>query len=240
MRDRKFDSLARQFATPTSRRAGLRMLFGTGAALLAAARGASTAAQYWKLPLGEACYDDSQCDAGVVCDDNGFAYDGPWNCCMYDYGSCSFDEHCCGDRTCVDFTCTPPQMGNGSRALGEYCEYPEQCYSGGCSDNGVIGPVCCQRFNDLCVSFEDCCGSLVCLDGICTVPYEGGMAGSLGLGEQCGDSAQCISGTCADNQIDPGGICCSSYGGGCQSNRHCCGSLLCEYGSCTVPYEGYG
>jgi hypothetical protein len=85
MDERRFDSFTRALATGASRRAGVRLLAGSGAALLAFARGRGVSAQAGLLGPGEPCRDSSQCfaaDARLVCADNGFAYDGPLNCCM--------------------------------------------------------------------------------------------------------------------------------------------------------------
>ena len=79
----QFDTLARTLARRRSRRG---LLGGLAAGLLAARNRSSTVAQGMFLGPGDACYDDAQCrgaDAPLVCADNGFAYDGPLNCCTY-------------------------------------------------------------------------------------------------------------------------------------------------------------
>lgn len=193
MDDRQFDRLTRLLASGVSRRRGIRVLAGAGAALLAAARGRDVSANHGWIPFGGPCYDDAQCDqtgvypAAVICGNNGFDYDGPYNCCVTSDGPCNIDEHCC---------------------------WTQECIGGYCADRvfGATGP---------------------------------GGPGSLGLGEPCGDPIQCYSGsgtetTCADNGIKPGGHCCTFYGFGCVTSGHCCGSLICSNGVCTVPYEGFG
>lgn len=210
MDDARFDRLARAFGRQTSRRGAVRGLAAAaGAMFLGRAGAGDAAAAPHSIPLGGACFQDRQCindyipprGAGlnpeyqiVYCADNGFYYDGDFNCCRYWGGLCDVDEHCCGDLSCV----------------GSFCGYPD-----------ALGDV---------------------TDDI--LPSPGGF-GSLGLGEPCGAPEQCYSGsgtetTCADNGIDYGGICCTFYGFGCLSDRHCCGSLTCVGGVCTVPYEGYG
>src|SRR5688500_9685954 len=96
--------LARSLASSTSRRGGLRWLAGMGGMLLAVARGnGGAAAQAWGRTAGDACWDSDQClaaDAPLVCADNGFAYDGPLNCCTYEGSRCGADEHCCGTAYC--------------------------------------------------------------------------------------------------------------------------------------------
>ena len=186
MDDRRFDCLARSFGAGTTRRRGLRLLAGAAGALLAFARGREAAAHHGWVPLGGACYQDEQCDQSAVaypyqaiCANNGFDYDGPYNCCVTSDARCQIDEHCCWAQACVAGYCT--DLTVGALGLGEQCGAPEQCYSGSGTET-----------------------------------------------------------TCADNGIDPGGICCTFYGFGCITNRHCCGSLICQNGACTVPYEGFG
>ena len=127
---------------------------------------------------------------------------------------------------------------------------------------GAQPGITCHGVGGLCGAEAWCCGSLLCIDGACVVyddyintlgdttddilvPDGSGGVGSLRLGESCGDPAQCYAGsvldtTCGDNGIDPGGVCCTFYGFGCASDRHCCGGLSCIGNVCTVPYEGYG
>jgi hypothetical protein len=118
---KQFDRLTRSVSRATSRRGVLR---GLGAALAglvvtsaesdAAARGSYT------VPLGGACYHDRQCfneyvpthrrqrnpDLQIVyCEDNGFTYDGAFNCCRHSGGACYVDEDCCGTRSCVKQGC---------------------------------------------------------------------------------------------------------------------------------------
>lgn len=188
MDDRQFDRLTRSLAAGTSRRRGLRLLAGAGAALLAATRGRDAAAHHAWVPLGGACYDDNQCDQSAadfqsqaICAYNGYDYDGPFNCCLTDgERSCFANDHCCWNLECLGGTCVDTFLGSGA-------------------------------------------------------------PGSLGLGEPCGFPEQCVgfaigTGTCADNDIDPGGRCCGFYGISCSNSRQCCGSMFCGPGGfCTVP-----
>ena len=187
MDEARFDRLARAFGGRTSRRVAVRRLtVGAAAVLLPWARARDVAGQSGSVPLGGVCYDDFQCNQAfvdapnrAVCADNGFGYDGPFNCCVYGGNRCLANEHCCGGLECIVGYCT--DVSFGSLGLGEQCGFPEQCYSGSGTET-----------------------------------------------------------TCADNGVDPGGICCTFYGFGCGSSRHCCGSLVCVGGVCTVPYEGFG
>lgn len=201
MDDARFDRLARGFGRKAGRRATLRGLAGATAAVLAAwGRPGAVAARPYSIPIGGACNNDRQCAPTAVslpiCAENGFSYDGPYNCCVTPGVRCDVSEECCLDYECIGGVCT---------------DYDDS-------------------FNGL---------------GDTTDAILSGGPGSLGLGEPCGYPEQCYSGsglqaTCADNGVDYGGICCTFYGFGCGSDRHCCGSLRCLAGVCTVPYEGFG
>ena len=207
MDDGQFDRLARSIGSQTSRRVVARRLAaGVAAMLLTRMRAGDAAAQSASVPLGGVCYQDLQCNQAYVdppfraiCADNGFAYDGPFNCCVTSDNRCLANEHCCGALECI---------------------------SGFCIDYGAY-------INGLGDQTDDILGG-----------NRGGL-GSLGLGEPCGAPEQCYSGsgtetTCDFNGIDYGGVCCTFYGFGCGSDRHCCGSLICGGGVCTVPYGGFG
>jgi hypothetical protein len=102
----RFDQLCRMVARRASRR---NLLFGLAAGLLTIQIRSPTAAQQVFLGPGEPCYDDIQCrgaDAPLVCADNGFAYDGPLNCCTYEGSRCGFDEACCGNLECITGVCS--------------------------------------------------------------------------------------------------------------------------------------
>jgi hypothetical protein len=72
------------------------------------------------IPLGGACRHTNPClhhapasrrgsasREWVYCADNGFRYDGAFNCCRHRGGSCERDEHCCGTREfCRNRICT--------------------------------------------------------------------------------------------------------------------------------------
>lgn len=254
----RFDRLVRSFGRQSSRRVAIRgVVASIVGGVLAIERQKEAAAAPGTVPLGGGCISDQQCNQSfvdapfrAVCSDNGFDYDGPFNCCVGTDNRCLANEHCCGRLECIAGFCTDTSVV--SLGLGEQCGFPEQCYSGSgtettCGDNDIdFGGICCTFYGFGCLSDRHCCDSLVCLGGTCTVPYEGGgNVGSLGLGEQCGAPEQCYSGsgtqtTCGNNNIDPGGICCTYYGFGCLSDRHCCDSLICSGGVCAAPFDAVG
>jgi hypothetical protein len=187
MDDRRFDRLTRALARGVSRRrvvAGLMASVSAGA--LALTRRDPAAAQPYSVPLGDACYDTIQCSPSVSpriedeisCADNLLDYDGALNCCRWRGGQCWDDGHCCSQNWCIRGYCYPPEENLGSLRLGESCGDPGQCTAGGlemtCADNGIdYGGVCCTFYGNGCGSDRHCCGSLVCLGQVCTVPYEG-------------------------------------------------------------------
>ena len=147
MDGRRFDRLARNSARWGSRRSVLAGGTFAIAALMGRARAAS--AQPYSVPLGDVCYDDSQCipaEPGnsvniAYCADNGFDWDGDRNCCHGYGGWCRADSDCCGSLDCIGDMCASPY---------------EQC----------------QGYAEPCRDDLDCCGSLFCGPGYCTTPYE--------------------------------------------------------------------
>ena len=114
MDDRRFDSWTRSLAEDTSRRKLLRGLAGGVVAWFMAARNLpGAAAHHGTATYGDPCRKDSDCgaaDAQLVCADNGFAYDGPLNCCGYEQNPCNGDESCCGQLVCYQSTCLDPSQ----------------------------------------------------------------------------------------------------------------------------------
>ena len=124
MDERQFDTLTRFLATGTSRRSGIRLLTGAGAALLALARGrdSSVLARHGTAGPGDPCRTDSQClgaDAPLVCAWNAYGYDGELNCCTYEGNRCGSDAACCGTASCIGGFCSSSgsaSAGNGGVA----------------------------------------------------------------------------------------------------------------------------
>jgi hypothetical protein len=181
------------------------------AGVIALVRGESAVAQA-TIPLGGACYDSSQCrsdGAGpVYCDDNGYDYDGPLNCCRDEGGFCGENhENCCGQLECWNGGyCTnvsaPPAPRSGL-PVGASCTDTSQCNGGGygvlCVGNFTVpGTTCCVMNGQGCGYDGDCCGSDTCM-------FQGRQVGS----------------TCAQ-----------SYGGQCNSDLGCGPGLSCFRGYC--------
>lgn len=172
MDDRRFDRLARAVAGSGSRRGILRGLAGAVALVTLGRQVPRAAAQTGYLGPGEACFDDSQCGntrySSMYCDDNGFAYDGPRNCCTYENGYCYSDEGCCGSLICLEGSCGAEGQGV---PLGSQCFSTAQCIGGGdavaCSDNGGFVPACCLIGGQVCTADLDCCLPNACIAGYC-------------------------------------------------------------------------
>ena len=233
MDERRFDSFTRALATGASRRAGVRLLAGSGAALLAFARGRGVSAQAGLLGPGEPCRDSSQCfaaDAPLVCADNGFAYDGPLNCCMEVGGRCTFDEHCCGGASCLADYCSNALLDPGP---GDPCTDSVQCRGADapltCDYVWSTGDIrCCTGVGSRCGADAACCGAARCANGRC-------VSIALSAGNLCQDSAQCQAGlVCGPSAAVNENVCCAQDGGGCTWDGDCCRSLRCAgNGFCT-------
>jgi hypothetical protein len=255
----QFDTVTRMFARRPSRRA---LVGGLVAGLLAARDRSSAVAQGVFLGPGEPCYDDAQCrgaDAPLVCADNGFAYDGPLNCCTDAGSRCGVDEACCGTASCLGGICA-------YAGPGDPCQHSSQCVA---ADTAVSCDYVVQTDDYRCCAYEGsrcgwdggCCGSLRCSTGVCTDPNaSAGSPGTIdsGLnqtgygfppGQACIADAQCDNSFpelgisyCADTGYVYGGYggtqhCCRYEGGSCGgplSDDHslCCGNLRCLGGVC--------
>ena len=119
MDDQRFDAFVRIIATRLPRRGIVRGAALAAASVLALLRSSTADAHHALIGLGGACRHTSQCvhhaptsrrvrpsRQSVYCADNGFRYDGPFNCCRTGGGSCTRAAHCCGVRHCRSGVCT--------------------------------------------------------------------------------------------------------------------------------------
>lgn len=171
MEEQRFDRLARIVATRGSRRRAVATL-ATGLLAVWSHRRPAAAAEFGP---GQACTRTNQCynayASRYVCDDNNFDYDGPTNCCTYEWGGCGANEHCCGVLSCIDGTCRYfSQLAGAGKgcwrdadcdpgSTGLYCDFNDW-------DNSSL--VCCHYAGGSCQYNGHCCGSLACIGGICT------------------------------------------------------------------------
>jgi hypothetical protein len=258
MDGQRFDTLARAVAGDRSRRGLLGRLVGAVGLLALGRRAPDVAAQGGYLGPGEACYDDSQCGntrySQMFCDNNGYDYDGPLNCCAYEGGYCYSDEGCCGVASCITGSCISPLSNAGP---GDPCQVNDECFALGlvCDYVGLTGDSrCCGYEGSSCDWDGECCGSLNCIAGVCRDPG----ANDSGLnrtgygfppGQACIADSQCDNSYpelgityCADTGVVYGAYggtqhCCRYEGGSCGgplSDDHslCCGNLLCLGGRC--------
>ena len=258
MDGQRFDTLARAVAGNRSRRGLLGGLVGAVGLLALGRRAPDVAAHGGYLGPGEACYDDSQCGntrySQMFCDNNGYDYDGPLNCCAYEGGYCYSDEGCCGVASCITGSCISPPSDAGP---GDPCQVNDECFALGlvCDYVGLTGDSrCCGYEGSSCDWDGECCGSLNCIAGVCRDP--GAIDAGLNQtgygfppGQACIADSQCDSSYpelgityCADTGVVYGAYggtqhCCRYEGGSCGgplSDDHslCCGNLLCLGGRC--------
>jgi hypothetical protein len=249
--DEQFDSLTKVLAAGLSRRHGVRVLAGAGAALIAlvspAGRGAS--AHHARLGPGDPCRDSSQClaaDAPLICADNGFALDGPLNCCTYVGSRCGSDQGCCGDAACIDGFCGTIQDFAGP---GERCRDSSVCAGADapltCDFVALTGDYrCCTYEGSRCGFDAACCGAAACVNGYCAnIAVDAGLD-AAGPGDPCQDSSQCVAAdtavTCDYVGVTDDYRCCAYEGSRCGWDGGCCGWLRCgDDGFCTgLPPTG--
>ena len=114
MDEARFDRWTRTLGAIRSRRWVLTAVVGGAIATLLRPSG-EAGARPGTVALGGACYHVRQCNQSsliprhsgldpslqwVYCSDNGFTYDGKFNCCRRRGGFCRIDEHCCAARKC--------------------------------------------------------------------------------------------------------------------------------------------
>jgi hypothetical protein len=121
-------------------------------------------------------------------------------------GGCRDDCECCGGLVCVNGGCICKQLFQTCRHASECCPsldgrqtcaavQPKQDGQDSCLVDPNAGEsFCCQPEGALCQGLCDCCGSLLCRDGMCVscVPFLEACSDS----GQCCSGAQCIGGLC--------------------------------------------
>jgi V8-like Glu-specific endopeptidase len=171
------------------------------------------------LPLGDPCTSSDECTGGM-CGETvaGQVCTQPCNPLEPHLG-CPSGMHCGLGDVCEGW-CTPGTASTDAPGLGGACEGATDCHSLYCGDGGGGGSECmqpCRADAGLCLAGEACSVAEGC--GGCAVA--GAFAHPRGLGEPCGDDADCALGRC----LDEGGIrycsrTCASDGD-CVEGFHC-------------------
>lgn len=142
-------------------------------------------------------------------------------------GLCAFESSGCG-------ACVPLRGEGASCTEDETCELPLSCIEGECAAAGIDGTPC--------DSARDCAG-LACVEDVCATVEV------AGLGDDCGDLAECDSsqelrcdaksGTCVANPTPAPGVlgedCVEhqvDYGGTLLTTRLCEPGTVCSQGTC--------
>lgn len=167
-------------------------------------------------------------------------------------GSCEGALHC---QTGGCTTCAGPSI---TCVLGGLLP-GQQCCNGAVCRPAPLIPRCCVGEGETCVNSADCCGFMMCQDGMC----QAGRSGSFCIdSSECADGLECRLFTCqaAEECIEPntactGGTCCTGLacapdvdaeapvfppenrccsGGGasCDDSFDCCGQMFCNGGLC--------
>jgi hypothetical protein len=189
----EFDRLVQRAVSVPTRRRFIRLLGSSTVGLLTTALSAKygRAQSELGLVLGAACTTDAECIqvqgsrfvASVICADNGIVEDGPLNCCLNEGGLCLTDLDCCGSLLCIGYSgagvpnghCSSPNPIDEGLPPGSVCTFSEECSQFGgvtyCSqaaqDAGSSISRCCGDEGRMCAHDAACCGSLICVSGIC-------------------------------------------------------------------------
>lgn len=180
------------------------------------------------LTAVEPCTQTSECCGDLEC---GTTTAGQV-CCGNEGASCAAvdGEDCCGALLCVDGRCVGESACSGATTP---CTSTSEC----CGDlecgTTTLGQVCCGNEGASCATAngEDCCGALLCIDGVCATE-----AACSDATTPCASSAECCGDlTCGTTTL--GQVCCGNEGATCATagGEDCCGSLLCVSGRCGTP-----
>lgn len=174
------------------------------------------------------------------------------------------DSSECGEGlTCQTFTCQPDTMAMCIDP-GAACSGSGMCCSGlTCAphrdpDAAVEPPpeACCASSGTSCEDGEDCCGRMMCTEGMCVCVGEDAQCDS---DSDCCDELSCVGGLCfptaacaEENETcmdsGPAGQCCGRLGcrpdtfgstdfdccstEACRTDEQCCGEMRCVEGNC--------
>lgn len=134
-----------------------------------------------------------------------------------------------------------PASARGVAGPGDPCRSSIQCVGADaplvCDWNGFDndgGLNCCTYEGSRCGFDAACCGTAICLGGICTSQRR-----SADPGDPCQSTDQCQrprTGAICEYTVSTGDYRCCWYEGSlCSSGAQCCGSRICANGVCQFP-----
>lgn len=186
-------------------------------------------------PLGSACEEDEDCDAGPC-----------------EGGTCA-----CAALTCASTITCASEVDDGCGGTldcSNNCAGSEVCFNDNCCTPATSCPEgVCRSVDDGCGGMLDCAnncaGSEVCHNGACCTPDTACTAGECGqVNDGCGGTTDC-SGNCSSGQVCHNGSCCtpdttcgsgecgpvSNGCGGMTDCGGCPGGTPCMNNQCCVP-----
>jgi hypothetical protein len=125
---------------------------------------------------------------------------------------------------------------HGALGPGDPCRSSSQCLGADaplvCDWNGS-SLACCTYEGSRCGFDAACCGTALCLGGVCTNQPDYGYGGP---GDPCQNASQCVAAdvalTCDYVAATDDYRCCALQGDRCGSDAGCCGWLQCYNGRC--------
>lgn len=257
MDDRRFDRLARAFATRANRRATLAALLSAGLAGTTAAATSAKPKPANCLPVGKRCSEPAAAErhghgrggkgkqhapsCAKCCSRFGAAgANGKARCtCKGEGVACANASQCCGGQ-CRNSTCTgcPGAMVFCSDGCADLQTNDQHC--GSCAKACAAGQRC---ENGACVCDAKSCPTGCCDGSSCKRGTSPGACGNNGepchlcqSGETCPDGT-CV---CASAVICSGSGCCASADDVCDLNDQCCTPATCQAGQCGTTDDGCG
>ncbi|MFN3201333.1 MAG: hypothetical protein ACE366_23230 [Bradymonadia bacterium] len=184
-------------------------------------------------PMGAPCTEDSECEEGAVCGDDGFCTEPE---CRMD-GDCGNQLQLCRFGLCLDRCLGPGTCFRGGICIDGACE-PPQCEEDKDCD---VGEVCRDQQcipAQPCEDNDQCPEDTQCLDGNCEpLPPCGGdrncAPNEICEAGLCRPQAECESrDACLENEDCIGGRCVPFI---CRGDADCPEAQVCNAGACEAP-----
>lgn len=213
--------------------------------------------------MGQPCSPRGGCDAGLMCDHTNNQCTMTPEDCGHDSQMCcdtgATAESCDGNQHCQFGMCSTCQGPSLTCILGGILP-GQTCCNGSVCRPAPLLPRCCVGQDQPCTNSLDCCGFMMCMNGMCQAGRENSfcidssecgdgltcqtfqckpdpMATCMPAGQMCEATNSCCSGfTCgvsSDSTVaQRPQVCCTASGGACQSASDCCGEMMCTEGMC--------
>lgn len=176
---------------------------------------------------GQPCTPRGTCDTGNLCDHTSNTCTPTPDDCGRDMMMCcdtgASAQSCDGAEHCQFGMCSMCQGPSLTCLLGGILP-GQTCCNGSVCRPAPLVPRCCVGADQPCTNSLDCCGFMMCRDGMCQAGNQGSFCVDS---SECGDGLTCQTFTC---QPDPMASC-APEGQSCTGNAGCCQGFTCGVSS---------